>query len=120
MDLRIKQLNLFESSGRLSEAYSYAINIEKTSKFQKDNAAWYDAVSKICEVSIINHYLYNFIKTFIDRHMEIQIRLIGNFIHEYYLFMNMLLLYKLLKQKQTSKKVYLTAIKFSLGNHLFK
>lgn len=71
MDLRIKQLNLYENSERLSEAYMYAINIEKTSKFQKDNARWYDAVSRICEVSIINQYLYNFIKTFIDRHMEV-------------------------------------------------
>lgn len=52
MDLRIKQLNLFESSGRLSEAYSYVINIEKTSKFQKDNVGWYEAVSRICEVNI--------------------------------------------------------------------
>lgn len=56
MNLRIKQLKLYENSGRLSEAYSYAINIERTSKFQKDNVEWYEAVSQICEVSIIIHY----------------------------------------------------------------
>lgn len=55
MNLRIKQLKLFENSGRLSEAYLYAINIEKSSKFQKDNFEWYDAVSQICEVSFINY-----------------------------------------------------------------
>lgn len=59
MNLRIKQLKLFESSGRLSEAYMYAINIEKTSKFQKDNFEWYEAVSQICEVSIVNCMQYN-------------------------------------------------------------
>lgn len=52
MDLRIKQLKLFESSGRLSEAFTHAINIEKTLKFQKDNIEWYEAVSQICEVNI--------------------------------------------------------------------
>lgn len=52
MNLRIKQLKLFESSGRLSEAYSYAINIEKNYKFQKDNVEWYETVSQICEVCI--------------------------------------------------------------------
>lgn len=51
MNLRIKQLKLFESSKRLSEAFSYAINIEKSSKFQKDNVEWYETVSQICEVS---------------------------------------------------------------------
>uniref|UniRef100_A0A2H8TIT0 E3 SUMO-protein ligase RanBP2 n=1 Tax=Melanaphis sacchari TaxID=742174 RepID=A0A2H8TIT0_9HEMI len=49
INLRIKQLKLFESSGRLSEAFSYAINIEKTCKFQKDNVEWYETVSQICE-----------------------------------------------------------------------
>lgn len=53
VNLRIKQIKLFESSGRLSEAYSYAINIEKTSKFQKDNVEWYEVISVICEVSNI-------------------------------------------------------------------
>lgn len=51
MNLRIKQLKLYENSGRLSEAFSYAINIEKTSKFLKDNVEWYEVVSQICEVS---------------------------------------------------------------------
>ncbi|XP_022179674.1 E3 SUMO-protein ligase RanBP2 isoform X2 [Myzus persicae] len=49
MNLRIKQLKLFESSGRLSEAYSCAMNIEKNFKFQKDNVEWYETVSQICE-----------------------------------------------------------------------
>lgn len=49
INLRIRQLKLFESSGRLSEAYSYAINIEKNYKFQKDNVEWYETVSQICE-----------------------------------------------------------------------
>lgn len=53
INLRIKQIKLFESSGRLSEAYSYAINIEKTSKLQEYNVEWYEVVSMICEVSII-------------------------------------------------------------------
>lgn len=53
INLRIKQLKLFESSGRLSDAYAYAINIEKNCKFQKDNVEWYEIVSQICEVSII-------------------------------------------------------------------
>lgn len=75
MDLRIKQLNLFESSGRLSEAYSYSINIENTNKFQKDNIGWYKAVSKICEVSfIIYNYLFNFINHLINRHMKVLIQ----------------------------------------------
>lgn len=52
MNLRIKQLKLFESSGRLSEAFLYAINIERTCKFQKDNVEWYETVSQICEVCI--------------------------------------------------------------------
>lgn len=56
MNLRIKQLKLYENSGRLSEAFSYAINIEKTSKFQKDNIEWYEAISQICEVSIIHYH----------------------------------------------------------------
>jgi len=51
VNLRIKQLKLFESSGNLPEAYSYAINLEKTFKFQKDNVEWYEAISQICEVS---------------------------------------------------------------------
>ncbi|XP_025408768.1 E3 SUMO-protein ligase RanBP2-like isoform X2 [Sipha flava] len=49
MNLRIKQLKLYENSGRLFEAFSYAINIEKTCKFQKDNVEWYEAISQICE-----------------------------------------------------------------------
>jgi hypothetical protein len=58
MNLKIKQLKLYENSGRLSEAFSYAINIEKTSNFQKNNVEWYEAISQICEVSIIhNHYV---------------------------------------------------------------
>jgi len=55
INLRIKQLKLFENSNRLSEAYSYAINIEKTSKFQKNNVMWYETVSQICEVSTTNY-----------------------------------------------------------------
>lgn len=54
INLRLKQLKLFENSNRLSEAFSYAINIEKTFKFQKDNVEWYEAVSRMCEVCIIN------------------------------------------------------------------
>ncbi|XP_025423662.1 E3 SUMO-protein ligase RanBP2-like isoform X3 [Sipha flava] len=49
MNLKIKQLKLYENSGRLSEAFSYAINIEKTSNFQKNNVEWYEAISQICE-----------------------------------------------------------------------
>lgn len=60
MNLRLKQLKLFESSNRLSEAFSYAINLEKTSKFQKDDVKWYEAVSRICEVSINYKYILSF------------------------------------------------------------
>lgn len=55
MNLRLKLLKLYESSDRLFEAFSYATNIEKTSMFQKYNVEWYEAVSRICEVSIINY-----------------------------------------------------------------
>lgn len=51
MNLKIKQLKLYENSDRLSEAYSYAIDIEKTCKYQKNNVEWYEAVCRICEVS---------------------------------------------------------------------
>lgn len=56
MNLRIKQLKLFESSGRLAEAFKYIINIEKTFQFQKDNVEWYETVSRICEVNIILYF----------------------------------------------------------------
>lgn len=60
MNLRIKQLKLFKSSGRLSEAYTYAVNLEKTSKFQKDSVEWYEVVSQICEVCISNFLILQF------------------------------------------------------------
>lgn len=53
----------------MSEAFSYAINIEKNFKFQKDNVEWYEGVSRICEVCIINyihikimHFYYLYLK----------------------------------------------------------